>query len=322
MGNANDTITLNDTQLRAAIETRAASMKRRKETCNRVAGVLPYLLISAIWCFPFWEIGYITWDGHFFPTLIWPWGWNSIVAGWFSRDIYIGMEEVIFFMGMALAYAIVITLLMVRQVAATRRGGRGWRVHLVILVIGSCQLVEGVFFLPLLWVAMAQVAGGIAMWAARSFVLPTPEENRLFKNAATVASKIILDMQKRTGLNRSDVDTSRQQLDWLSQNAQLAGVDIYDASKVGYNAIPGLEARCNLHEISWINGSIGASQLLAISGLQKEQFDAMLPAMCRELELLTDGETVSMKPGQSSIDIMNRIDGYIVQHREIEAKKP
>lgn len=126
-------------------------------------------------------------------------------------------------------------------------------------------------------------------------------------------------MQSRAGLARNEVDAAREQLDWLDKNARQAGVDIYDASKEGYNVLPGLEARCNLHEITWINGSIGTGQLLAMFGMRKDEFDAMLPAMCLDLGLQLDGETVSMRPGQAAIDIMNRIDGYIIQHRQAKA---
>jgi hypothetical protein len=166
-----------------------------------------------------------------------------------------------------------------------------------------------------------QAAAGVALWFAHASWLPTPTEALQFRTAAQAAVQSCEEMQTRRDALKSDVDAIKRDLDWLTTISQRMGVKVSNELLAGYKALPGLEARCSLNEAIWIDGTVGVDQLLAISGLKKEQFDSLLLDMCRELNLYTDGKIVSANHEGDTKDLIKMIDEYFIRWREAEAEK-
>jgi hypothetical protein len=313
--------------IREGVEKTSAAIAARKALIKRVVPVVVWSLIPLLWFLP---VGaYMTYvrggGGWEYRNVyaIWAWGWESMAEGWFGRDYYTDLATMEQYMGIALFYAIALSLLLAWQGVAARKGHRPGEVFILPLIVATYQVIVSILYQVVLVLGIVQCAAAILLGFSRVRYLPTPSEVEQFKRAAMHIGRAGWDMQNaRLGsVDKGKVEGFSQDLAWLETIAWKAGVDIVSELKAGKNAVPGLRARYNMRVALSVDGTVSVDHLLSVSGLKREQFDSLLLDMCRQLDLSTDGKVVSAKPEKAAIDLLQEIDAYFARWRETSAEK-
>jgi hypothetical protein len=303
---------------------------KRREFIKHVVVVITGFLIPLVWLLP---IGiYWTsvsgggsggdWEYHNVYT-IWACGWESADDGWFGLDPYTDLVDMQFYMGAALAYAIIASLSLAWQSIIAWKGGRPRSTGVLLAFVALYQLFVSMICHVVLVLGIVHGAAAVALWACQRLYMPFSGEKELFQRTARAIGHTGMNMQTtgRGDVVKSDVDKLRHNLDWLHLAAHRVGIDVANELRAGYNALPNLEARCSMRDAIKADGTASVDHLLAVSGLKREQFDSLLLDMCRQLDLSTDGTVVSPKHEKGATDLLQEIDAYFTQWRDAEAIK-
>ncbi len=244
----------------------------------------------------------------------------SRIGGWLSGEVSLvwGWQS-----DVALAFSIIISLLLTFQGIAALKGRSPAQLGFIIFII-----VFGYdYLMSFQWMAIHLLI--LVVWIVHCIALitfgicsdsygPTSKERQLFEKTARHIAQIALEMQApgRGEVNKEDVEEICRELYWIEASAWRVGseVDIHDVIKSGREALLNLEARCSISDTIRIDDTISFDKLRAFSDLPTERFDTFLLDMCRLHDLSPDGNAFAAKNDR---DATEACIGVITRRRVI-----